>query len=44
MTYRDVSVNTLENGVDTSNLATGVYIVNLTTQDNKTVTKKIILE
>jgi len=43
-TFRTLSVNTIENGIDVSNLASGVYIVNLTTQNNKVVTKKIILE
>jgi len=41
--YRDLSVNTLENGIDISNLAKGVYIINLITNDNEQVTKKIIL-
>ena len=43
-TFNDIENNTLENGVYIGDLSSGVYLVNLMTEDNLKLDKKIILK
>lgn len=40
----NVSNSTMENGISIQNLSDGVYIVNILTENNQKLDKKIILE
>lgn len=42
-TYNNIDNQTLENGVDISNLSAGVYLVSVQTENNLTIDKKIII-
>jgi len=42
--YANLSSQTLDNGIDVSNLSSGVYIVSLTNDNNQTIDKKVIIE
>jgi len=42
--YGNLSSQTLDNGLDVSNLSSGVYIVSLTNDSNQTIDKKVIIE
>ncbi len=42
--YGSLSSQALDNGLDVSNLSSGVYIVSLTNGDNQTIDKKVIIE
>ena len=41
--FNTIDNQTLENGVDISNLNSGVYIVSIKTQDNRSIDKKVII-
>ena len=43
-TKTNVSSNTLENGLPINELATGIYIVSIKTEDNQTIDKKIVID
>ncbi len=43
MTFRNVNNQTLENGLDVSNLSSGVYVIRVQTDSNQTIDKKIII-
>lgn len=42
-TYTKINKLTLENGIDISNLSSGVYIVSIQTENNQTIDKKVII-
>ena len=42
--YVDVSSETLNNGLDISNLSSGIYIISLTNDSDQTLDKKVIIE
>ncbi len=43
-TFSNLDSNTLENGLHINGLSSGIYLVNLTTENNSELTKKIILD
>ena len=40
----NVSSQTLDNGLDISNLSSGIYIISVSNDDNQTINKKVIIE
>jgi hypothetical protein len=42
-TFNTINNQTLENGIDISNLSPGVYIVNIETDNNQSIDKKVII-
>ena len=42
-TYNSVTNQTLENGIDISNLNGGVYVVSVQTETNESIDKKVII-
>jgi len=40
--FNSVSINTLKNGIDIGELSSGIYIVNIATESNGQISKKII--
>lgn len=43
MELHNVSPQTLSNGINISNVATGAYVACLRTEDNQVITKKLIV-